>query len=175
MKKAVLRYGGFSILFVFVYFIIVRLSFRTSTDFPTQEIFGWTGIGVSVLFVFFGIKYYRDRSNAGILTFGQGLKVGLLIVLFPAVAVALFDILYTLLIDPECVNRYYEYETNRLKASLPAEEFRVSVKKMEQEKAFFVSSPFVQFMAMFVMVFAMGLIVAVISTFLLKRRARTSG
>jgi hypothetical protein len=46
---------------------------------------------LAMVFVFLGIRHFRDHENEGMLTFGQGLKIGVLIVLIPAVAFGLFD------------------------------------------------------------------------------------
>jgi hypothetical protein len=59
------------------------------------EIAGHLSIFISMIFVFMGIKHYRDSMNGGKLNFAQGLKVGTLIILIPAIAFGLLDIVYT--------------------------------------------------------------------------------
>jgi len=44
-----------------------------------------------LLFIYFGIRYYRDRVSDGSISFMQALKVGLLIVILPTVSFAIIE------------------------------------------------------------------------------------
>ena len=166
MKKTFLRYGGLSALFMVLFFIVTELTL-TRDDFDTNEILGWIGIFLSTTFVFFGIRYYRDRVNNGMLSFGKGLQVGLLILIIPSLAFGLFNVIYVVL-NPEFMDNYYNYKVSQIRDSLPASEAAVKIEAMEKEKEMFMS-PAVQFFAMFLSVFAVGLIVTVISALALRR------
>lgn len=172
MKKTLLIYGGFSVLFMLLFFILKMVVFP-HTDFDMQEILGWIGIFISTLFVYFGIKYYRDRHNGGSLSFGKGLKVGLLILLLPSIAFGLFSLIY-IKMNPEFMDTYYQYKLSELQASLPAAEAAAQIQEVEKQKEFFMS-PFVQFFSMFLSVFAVGLIIAVISSLILRRSREKAG
>lgn len=174
MKKTVLRYGGFSVIFMVLFFIAEWFIFKDKNDFKVQEIFGWVGIFVSTIFIFFGIRYYRDRYNNGHLRFGKGLKVGLLILVLPSIAFGVFNVIYVML-NPEFMEIYYNAQVADLRESLPAAEATLKIQAMEKEKEMWMS-PAVQFVGMFLSVFAVGLIVTVISAFVLRRsveKART--
>ena len=43
----------------------------------TADVLGYTSILLSALFVFFGIRSYRENAGEGRMTFGRGLAVGL--------------------------------------------------------------------------------------------------
>lgn len=167
MKKTVLRYGGFSVLFMVLFFLVEMLIFAQKKDFKVQEIFGWVGIFISTMFIFFGIRYYRDQYNDGILSFGKGLKVGLLILLMPSLAFGIFNVIYVML-NPDFMETYYNYQVTQIKESLPAGEAALKIQSMEKEKEMWMS-PAVQFFGMFLSVFAVGMIVTVISTLVLRR------
>jgi hypothetical protein len=169
MKKTVLRYGGFSVLFMVLFFLVEMLVFAQKKDFKVQEIFGWVGIFISTMFIFFGIRYYRDQYNDGSLSFGKGLKVGLLILLMPSLAFGIFNVIYVML-NPDFMETYYNYQVTQLKESLPAGEATLKIQAMEKEKEMWMS-PAVQFFGMFLSVFAVGLVVTVISTLVLRRSA----
>jgi hypothetical protein len=171
MKKTVLRYGGFSVIFMVLFFIGEMLIFAQKKDFKVQEIFGWVGIFISTMFIFFGIRYYRDRVNDGILSFGKGLKVGLLILLLPSLAFGVFNVIYVML-NPDFMETYYNYQVAQLRDSLPASEATLKIQAMEKEKEMWMS-PAVQFFGMFLSVFAVGLIVTVISTLVLRRSGKS--
>lgn len=170
MKKTALRYGLYGIYTILAVFLMSWLLMSSRTDnYQTREVVGWTGIFLSVVFVFFGLKYYRDKQNGGSLSFGEGLKLGLLIVLFPSVAFGLFNVLYILVLDPQFLDKYYGYQVEQLKSSVPAAELDKRIREVQDMREMF-SSPFIQFIVMFLSVAAIGLIVTVISTLILKRK-----
>lgn len=167
MKKVVFRYGLLSAL------CIVVLSFGAfflvpQDNFKLGEIFGYLSMVVAMIFVFMGIKHYRDRVNGGTLTFGQGMKIGVLIVLIPAVFFGLFDILYTEVINPSWMEDYYTKYKEQLVASTPADKIEAELKKMETQKEMF-GNPIFQFLLMSVTVFIIGLIATIISAIALRR------
>ena len=169
MKKTIVRYGGFSVIFMVLFFLAEMMVFANKNDFKVQEIFGWVGIFISTMFIFFGIRYYRDRHNHGSLSFGRGLKVGLLILLMPSLTFGIFNVIYVML-NPDFMDTYYNYQVTQLKESLPAGEAALKIQAMEKDKEMFMS-PAVQFFAMFFSVFAVGLVVTVISALVLRRSA----
>ena len=107
MKRTVIRYGLYAALVIIIIFLASWIALKQlALDYEITEVTGYAGIVLSLLFVFFGIRYYRDQVNGGELTFGRGLKVGLLIVLIPAFAIALVDILYVKFFDPRFYEKY---------------------------------------------------------------------
>lgn len=169
MKKAVFRYGMFATLAIviisaFNLFVLTKL-----TGYGGQEIAGYLTILLSMIFVFLGIRYYRDKENGGALSFGEGLKIGLLIVLIPAVFFGLFDLLYTKVINPGWMQEYYTQYVAKIKASTPPDKLDEVLKKMEKEKELF-SSPVMEFLLMAATVYIIGFMVTIISTLTLKRK-----
>jgi hypothetical protein len=173
MKKTVWRYGRFSMIVTLLLLIIGYLIFNKDTDFSSRELLGYGSIILALLFVFAGIKYYRDTINEGQLRFGQGIKLGMLITLFPALAFGLFSALYVTVIDPGFADTYYQWQVQHLKQTLPAAEFAAQLKEMEKYKAW-GNNPFFQFLVMFLTVVAIGLIITVLSTFILRRNKPTA-
>lgn len=174
MKKTVLRYGLYATIFIVIFFLVTWLWLGSSEtpDFKTQEIVGYAGIIGTMVFVFLGMKYYRDKVNGGVLAFGKAMQLGLLITLLPAVAFGLFDILYVMFVDPGFTEKYYTYMLAEMKQSLPAAEYASKLKDVEKQKDLF-SNPVIHFFIMFLTVFLIGLIVTVISSFILKRGKST--
>lgn len=168
MKKTILRYSLYSGLFMILFFLVDSFFFR-DTNFDTREILGWIGIFLSTVFIYFGIRHYRDRFNNGQLSFGKGLQLGLLILLAPAIVFGVFNVIYVEL-NPEFMDQYYNYQVSQIRASLPATEATAKIEEMEKQKEMFMS-PAVQFGAMFLSVFAVGLVVTVISALLLRRNS----
>ncbi|MGZ5190830.1 MAG: DUF4199 domain-containing protein, partial [Flavisolibacter sp.] len=104
MKQTALRYGMYSILVILIlscvhFFILMKI-----LTYGQMEVAGYLTMLLSMIFVYFGLRYYRDEKNNGVLTFGQGLKLGSLIVLFPSIFFGIFDVLYIKVINPGWVN-----------------------------------------------------------------------
>ena len=167
MKKTAVRFGLYGVFVLLALFVISWATY--GENYKTQEIVTWTGIVLSVIFVYFGMKYYRDKQNGGALGFGEGLKLGVLIVLFPAIGFGLYNVIYILWLDPQFLDKYYAYEVNQARASVPAAELNERLKEIQDMREMF-ASPAVQFIVMFFSVFVIGLIVTIISTLILKRR-----
>jgi putative flippase GtrA len=167
MKSTVLRYGIYATLTILilswgVFFLLKNVGLGL------QEVAGYLTMLLSMIFIFLGIRYFRDRENGGYLSFGQGLKVGLLIVLIPAVAFGLFDILYTEVLNPTWKEDYYAKYIENLRQTVSADKLQAAIKKAEKEKEMF-SNPVFQFLIMGGTVFILGFIVTIISSLALRR------
>ena len=168
MKKTVIRFGLFGLIVMVIVLVIEFLIFKGKENWEAQEIVGYTTIILSLLFVYLGIRHWRDNYNNGQLSFGQGLKLGILITLFPSVAFGFFTWLQMSVLDPEFSNRYYAYYVQKVKASTPPDKLQEALQKLESEKDIF-ASPFIQFGAMFLTVFFIGVVITVISSLILQR------
>jgi uncharacterized membrane protein len=168
MRKTVLRYGLYSISLMLVILSIVFLIFKEKYNWEIQEIIGYATIVLSLLFAYMGIRHWRDNYNSGRLSFGQGLMLGTLIILFPSVGFGLFTLLEMNFLDPDFSDKYYAHYIQKLKASTPPDQLQQTLQKLEAEKEMF-SSPFIQFALMFLTVFLIGIVVTVISSLILHR------
>ena len=167
MKSTVYRYGIYATL------TIVGLAWGAffllkDKELGIQEVAGYLSMLLAMIFVFLGIRHFRDRVNGGYLSFGQGLKIGVLIVLIPAVAFGLFDILYTEVINPTWKEDYYSRYIEDLRKSVAADKLDAAINKAEKEKAMF-ANPVLQFLVMGGTVFVIGFIVTIISSLTLRR------
>jgi hypothetical protein len=167
MKQIVFRYTVFATIAIIV-FTAIHLFTMSSMSYEAAEVAGYLTMVLAMIFVFFGIRKYRDHVNNGTLTFGQGLKVGLLIALGPAVFFALFDLLYVKVINPDWSDEYYNNYIRQATKSTPPDELPEKLKKLNEQKEFF-SNPVMLFLVMFVTVFVIGAIVTIISALTLRR------
>lgn len=166
MKKTVLRYGLYSAAFLTAVF-----SFNMWIGgFGTTMTAGYITMVLSVSFVYFGLRYYRDKQNNGQLSFGEGLKLGMLITLEPALSIGFFDLVYIKVFNPDFYEKYEASELARLKTTTPAAEYGAKADALHKQIVF-MSQWWVDFLFMFTQVAAIGLIITVISTFILKRKA----
>ena len=167
MKSTVFRYGSYSALTVLVVAWIAFFALGNAS-MTVQEVAGYLSMLLAMIFVFLGIRHFRNNVNGGILTFGQGLKIGVLIILIPAVAFGLFDILYTEVINPGWKDDYYSKYIDNLRKSVAADKLDAAIQKAEKQKEMF-ANPLFQFLLMGGTVFIIGFIVTIISTLALRR------
>jgi len=140
-----------------------------NVSYDNAEIAGYLTMLLSMIFVFMGIRYYRDHVNNGSLSLGEGLKIGVLIILIPSVFFGLFDVLYTEVLNPSWKQDYFNYYVAQAKASTPAADLPAKLKELEKGKEMF-GSPAFQFALMAGTVFIIGLIVTIISSLTLRRQ-----
>lgn len=169
MKPVIFRYGLYAGLAIIALTAIHFFVVMPNSSWETSEFAGYLTMILSMIFVFMGIRYYRDHVNNGFLSFKDGLKLGALIVLAPAVCFGLFDVFYTEVINPNWGDEYFGYYVGKIKASTPPDRIEEELQKLEKNKELF-SNPFIQFSLMAVTVYVIGLIVTIISALTLRRR-----
>jgi len=148
MKKTTLRFGLYALGMGAILFLASLVLVKDST-YNLQEILGYTAIIAALLFVFFGIKHYRDVENNGSVSFGKAMAIGMVISLFAALGFAGVDYLYTAVINPDFM------------ADFIAESGDPS---MEAWSSFELSA------FMFVTVITIGFIISLISALILQRK-----
>lgn len=168
MKKTIQRYGIYGALTICILFL-ASLYFGKNLSFGAQEVIGYTTMILSLSFVFFGIKHFRDKENNGTVSFGKALLIGVLISLITAFAFGLLDYMYVKFINPNFASEYYAASLEQLKATLPAAEFEVKKAELEAQKELF-SSPIVSFLLMSATVTVIGFIISLISALILQRK-----
>jgi Protein of unknown function (DUF4199) len=168
MKQVIFRYGMYATMTIVALSAIHFFLIMPNVSWDGGEIAGYLTMILSMIFVFMGIRYYRDHVNRGSLSFGEGMKVGVLIVLIPAVFFGIFDILYTEVINPSWLDNYYSHYAERIKASAPPDKVEEKLTDLQKQKDIF-SNPILQFLIMTATVFIIGLIATIISALALRR------
>ncbi len=106
MKNTVLKYGSYGLITGLVVFTLHLVLGIDNLDYSTNEILGYLSILISLSFIFFGLKHYRDHVNNGVLTLGKAITIGVLISLLVALGIAIADFIYTKFIDPSFFSNY---------------------------------------------------------------------
>ena len=176
MKNPIIKYGLYSSVFLVIMFIISFLVFKEGTS--GSELFGYSAMLLSMIFVFLGIRQYREEVGKGSLSFWQGFKTGLQIVSFPSLSFGLFTLLYVTVINPEFTETYYAKMIEKTQVEMTAEgatpeTIEEKLAKMASEKEFF-TNPFMQFLVMGATVFLIGIVASLISSFVLKKEPKAS-
>ncbi len=167
MKKTVLRFGLYGIVAICLLSFLIW-SLIDVVDNKMGEVIGYSSMVVSLLFVYFGIKHFRDKENNGVVTFTKGLLIGILISLMVSLAFGILDVIYVKFINPDFMTEYYNGMLEQAQ-SLSAEEFEIRKAELQSEKEMFLN-PFMHFFIMSMMVFVIGFIISLLSALILQRK-----
>lgn len=106
MKNTILKYGSYGLITGFIIFTLHLVLGIKNLDYSTNEILGYVSIFLSLSFIFFGIKHYRDQINNGIISLGKAITIGVLISVLVGLGIAIADFIYTKFIDPSFFSNY---------------------------------------------------------------------
>jgi hypothetical protein len=106
MKQTVIKYGMYGLLVGVIIFTLHLTLGIGNLEYSTNEILGYVSIFLSLSFVFFGIKHYRDRVNNGKVSLGKAIAIGVLISVLVGLGIAIADFMYTKFIDPSFFSNY---------------------------------------------------------------------
>ncbi|MEM7484222.1 MAG: DUF4199 domain-containing protein [Bacteroidota bacterium] len=168
MKKTVIKFGIYGSIAICILFLTSWFAL-SDLSFSTQEVLGYISIILSLSFVYFGIKHYRDKENDGTVGFKKALIIGVLISLIVSIVFGVLDVFYIKVINPDFTVEYYENSIETMRASLPKTEFETKLAEMESQKALF-ANPFLSFSIMAMTVFVIGFIISLISALTLQRK-----
>jgi hypothetical protein len=168
MKNLIIRNGLYaSILLVGISFLFWLLTSGDPSLYGVGEVVGYTSIVFSMVFIYLGIRQYRDLS--GSISFSQALKVGILIALFPSIFFGLYNIVYISFLDPDFLDSYYQIQLDQMKKTMPADAFAARQQDIEAQLDLYMN-PWFQFLIMFLTVFIIGFIISIISSIIVKKK-----
>jgi len=171
MKKTVLTFGLISGV-VSSLLMLLTVPFMHRIGYDKGLIVGYTGMLLSFLLVFFGIRSYRENVGGGEITFGRAFTVGILITLIScAFYVLTWELVYFKLM-PNFWQDLTTYSISQLKASGATQQV---IEAKAQEMAAFQKSynnPLINVAYTFIEPFPVGLIVTVVSAAILRKRRR---
>ena len=166
MKKTVLTYGLISGAIAAV-LLLAHVPFMDGGT--TSLIVGYAAILLASLLIFFGVRSYRDNVGQGKISFGRGFAVGVLIALISSACyVATWEVVY--FSNPSVADHIFDKQVQELKAGgAPQEQIDATVREVESFKKLY-SNPLVNIAFTFVEPLPVGLLVALISAAVLRRK-----
>lgn len=169
MKRIVLRFGFASGLLLLALFA-VTLPLSMSGVIDHSEVIGYSSMVLAFLFVFFGVKSYRDNIGGGSIGFGKAFQVGILITLITcAMYVIAWEIAYFNFF-PDFLDKYNANVLAKMHAA-GASEAAIREKTAEMaQMAKLYANPLFNSGITFMEVFPVGLIVTLVSAAILRRK-----
>jgi hypothetical protein len=170
MKKNIIIYGLIAGIVVST-LMLLSVNSTSNTHGNTDLIIGYASMLIAFSLVYVSIRNYRNKYNNGVISFGKAFKIGIMIVLIAStiyVIAWLIDYFYFI---PDFMEKYSAHMIDNLKASGASQ---VEIDKQTKEMANFAvmyKNPFYNAMMTYAEILPVGLVVTLISSFLLKRKS----
>ncbi len=174
MRKIVLIYGSIAGLLMDLMFVISFWMMENGViSFENSELFGYTTMIIVLSLIFMGVRSYRNNHLNGFMTFGTGVKTGVLIAGIAALFYAGgWEIYYNTVpnMKETFMERYMELNAKKMQQEGASPE-KIEAKKVEMKQmAEMYKNPFFRFGITLAEIFPIGLGVALISAGILRRK-----
>ncbi len=168
MKKIVLVYGLIAGAIVGGMMLITMPLYEKGTlDIKNGEFVGYTTMVVALSLIFVGVKSFRDQHAQGVISFGKGFLVGILITLVASVMYALAWEISFHRMSPEYVNKMVQEYVTKLKDKGATE---AELKKIDEQYEVYKTNFPIRFGVTLIEIFPVGLIISLITAGLLRRK-----
>lgn len=138
-------------------------------DLSMNKALGWLSFVILIVGVFMAIKNYRDKLNNGLLSFGNGFSIGLLIFIFSGIISAIFSYVLFTYIAPELIDKITAAaEENLLNKGIPEDMIET---QMAMAKKFM--SPTFMVLTSLISSVVIGAIISLIIAAILKKENKT--
>ena len=180
MKKNVLVFGTISGViistFMGISMAVMSCGSGDADGGRSSMIIGFTAMAVAFSFIFVGIKNYRDKQNGGMITFGKGFLLGLMISL---IASTLYVITWGVefhFFMPDFMDKYSAMQVKQLHESgISGDALDKALKNIESANYNYKHNPFYFAMYTYMEILPVGIIITLISALILKRKASVTG
>ncbi|MBL4773923.1 MAG: DUF4199 domain-containing protein [Alcanivoracaceae bacterium] len=168
MKKIVLIYGLIaSILITVISSLLLLLS---KDNHHSSEWLGYLIMIIGLSMIFVGIKQHRDKNLGGIIGFGKAFQIGLLISLIAGLFYVTSWELYYQNSDQTFIEQYYNSYIDEMRKSGSNDSEIAEIKQEMETFAANYKNFFYRILITFLEIFPVGLIISLVSSFLLKTK-----
>ncbi len=170
MKKNVLVFGIISglVISIFMSISMISMSKNPAADHGVNSmLIGYLSMLIAFSLIFVAVKTYRDKQNGGVISFGKAFKMGLLIALIGStIYVITWSLVYNLYL-PDFMDKYADA---MIKKAKPEELQKVTAEAQSYKEMY--KNPFMFTVMTYMEILPVGLIVALITALLLKRKQK---
>ncbi len=173
MKKNILIYGCIAGIVVSI-LMLLSINFIShgegNADYDSSLLIGYASMLIAFSLVFVGIRNFRDKYNAGVISFGKAFKIGIMMVLIASTIYVIAWLIAYFYFMPDFMEKYSAQMLEKLKASGASQ---IAIEKETKEMANFskmYKNPFFNALMTYMEILPVGLIVTLISSFILKRK-----
>lgn len=171
MKKIVIINGLIAGVIVSGMMLLSLPLMKSGTiNYDKGMILGYASMVIALSVVFFGIKTYRDQEQNGSISFGQAFKVGILIAIIASLLYATTWEIYYNTAGSDFTEHYSKYYLDKMRSE-GASESEIKEAQLEME-AFGekYKNPVIRYAMTLMEIIPVGLIIALISAAILRRK-----
>jgi hypothetical protein len=172
MKKTVLVFGCIAGLIVSSVLFVTMIIYKNNPEFKGSMLIGFTSMFIAFAFILVGIKNFRDKYNNGIITFGKGLQIGLLIALIASTFYVITWAIEYNFVFPDYMKLYGEKMMAEVKSNGESEiEIDKKVKEMNEFIEMYKKPHFFILMT-YMEILPIGILVSLLGAFIFKRKEK---
>ena len=164
MNKIILKNGIFGALIVTAVMVFVTYSMKTNPDFEPSMYIGFGSMLLAFSFIVFGILEQRKVNN-NVISFGSAFKTGVLIAFVTSTIYVLVWLVIYYNFFPDFIERYGEIALKKT----AVENVAAQKEELEWMKGVY-TSPFGIIGMTYVEIFPLGIVVALVSALILKKK-----
>ncbi len=164
MKKNVLTFGLILGLALTLNLFYTVNQCYNHPDFKGNDAIGYAAMIAVFSLIYVGIRNFRNKNSNGAITFGKAFKMGFLMVFLASSIYVLIWLFYYYLFVPDFLDKYIPHALK----DVPQSELATKTKEMASFKEMYKNPLFVV-LTTYLEVLPVGLIIALISSILLKR------
>lgn len=171
MKKVILTFGIIAGLIVSILMLISMAIYHSSDNFGEGSmIWGYASMIVAFAFIFVAVKNFRDKYNNGVISFGKAFRIGLFISLIASTFYVVTWLIYYYNFIPDFMDRYAEVMLKKAaEHGATAAELQSKTAEMDEMKQMY-KNPLYVVLFTYLEILPVGLLIAVISGVVLKRK-----
>lgn len=172
MKKNVLVFGLISgaVVSTIMAFSMIYMSKHPELEAGTGSmIVGYLSMLIAFSLIFVAVKNFRDKQNAGVISFGKAFMIGLLITLIASTMYVITWAFVHHYFMPDFMEKYAAAMIENAKTTATPAELQRTVDQMNSYKEMY-KNPFFFAMFSYMEILPVGLLVSLITSLLLMRR-----
>ena len=142
-------------------------------DFESNDVVGYAAMVIVFSLTFFGIRNYRNKQLNGVISVGKAFQTGALIALIGSTMYVGVWLFYYYLFVPDFLDKYVLHVIHQAARNGATDsELAAKTRELEQFKEMY-KSPFFVILISYAEVLPIGLVVAFVSSLILKRKPPT--
>ena len=140
-------------------------------DFKSNDVLGYATMVVIFSLIFFGVRNYRNKELNGVISFGEAFKTGAFIAIVGATMYVIVWLFSYHLLVPDYLDKYIPHVLKEVAEKGPAN-LAAKTKEMNKLREMY-KNPFFFVLITYAEVLPVGLVVALISALVLKRKSKS--
>jgi len=173
MKKITFVFGSIAGLVVSLTMAISAMTCYVNKQFQPSMWLGYTSMIVAFSLIFVGVKKIRDDYNGGAITFGKAFKAGCYIALIASTFYVLTWLVEFYLFIPDFMDKYAAHQIAQAQNSGASAADIASTKSQMATYSQLYKNPIMVIVLTYFEILPIGIVIALISALVLKRKAKS--